>query len=143
MTVFLFAVLLAQPSDKPLRVSWGEPRSLDPHRVITISESRYVSALYEGLTTHEVDGVTVAPGMAKAWSVEGRVWTFTLRDAKWSDGKPVVAEDFVRGWRLGVRGPYGPLFHLFKNVRPFLDGLEADGLIAQIDDFFDADQKRT
>ena len=143
MTAILLSLLLAQESDAALRVSWGEPSSLDPHQAVTLVESRYVSALFEGLTTHEADGVTVAPGMAETWTVEGKVWTFTLREAKWSDGKPVTAEDFVRGWRRGVRGPYGPLFDLFQNVRPFRDGLEADALIAQIDDFSEADRKRT
>ena len=41
------------------------------------------------------------PGVAERWDVspDGRVYTFRLRDARWSDGRPVTARDFVESWR--------------------------------------------
>jgi ABC-type oligopeptide transport system substrate-binding subunit len=72
-----------------------------------------VRALYEGLT--EYDPQTLAPvaGVAARWesSADKRAWTFYLRhDARWSDGAPVTAQDFVRSWRrslhLGERAPH-------------------------------------
>lgn len=125
---------------EPLRVSWGLPTALDPHRTVTLADSRFVTALFEGLTTHEADGVTPAPGMAERWSVsaDGRTWTFTLREARWSNGDPVAAADFVYAWRRALRPgtgcPYVVLFRLIRNVGAWLDAAEADGLLAQLDD---------
>ncbi|EPD0762377.1 ABC transporter substrate-binding protein, partial [Escherichia coli] len=41
------------------------------------------------------------PGVATQWkSNDNRIWTFTLRDnAKWADGTPVTAQDFVYSWQ--------------------------------------------
>ena len=41
------------------------------------------------------------PGMATRWttSPDGLTWTFHLREALWSDGMPVTADDFVFSWR--------------------------------------------
>src|SRR5688500_9924264 len=79
----------------------GMPKSLDPARAFAAPETDVVRAIYEGLT--EVDSKTLEaiPGVAEKWSVsaDGKTWTFTLReDAKWSNGKAVTANDFVRSW---------------------------------------------
>ncbi len=72
-----------------------EPTSLDPHKVSGVPESNLIRQFLEGLTTTDVDGNTVA-GMAESWeSPDNKVWTFKLRDAKWSNGDPVTAGDFV------------------------------------------------
>lgn len=70
------------PSLDPQRVSWG--MWLDS------------SALLEGLVVLNKAGDGVDPGVASEWqpSKDGLTYTFTLRDAKWSDGKPVTAQDF-------------------------------------------------
>lgn len=73
-----------------------EPKTWDPAQNSMSSGSSVISQLYEGLTYAAVDGIQ--PGVAKNWetSEDGLVWTFHLReDAKWSDGKPVSAHDFV------------------------------------------------
>ena len=73
-----------------------EPKTWDPAQNSMSSGSSVISQLYEGLTYAAVDGIQ--PGVAKNWetSEDGLVWTFHLReDAKWSDGKPVTAHDFV------------------------------------------------
>ncbi|MEI9964872.1 MAG: peptide ABC transporter substrate-binding protein [Caulobacteraceae bacterium] len=75
-----------------------------------------------GLTEATADG-KVGPGMATSWetSPDGLVWTFHLRDADWSDGTPVTADDFVAGWRRLLtpqdRRP-GRLPGLFHQERP-------------------------
>ena len=48
---------------------------------------------------YDKDG-KVAPGIAETWEVspDGKTYTFHLRDAKWSDGTPVTAEDFKYAW---------------------------------------------
>lgn len=73
-----------------------EPLSLDPQRAELVTESLVIGDLMMGLTTEAADG-TVIPGMAERWetSADGLTWTFHLRPARWSDGAPVTADDFV------------------------------------------------
>lgn len=54
----------------------------------------------EGLFQVDKDG-NVIPGMAESEEVsaDGKVYTFHLRDAKWSDGQPVTAKDFEFAWK--------------------------------------------
>lgn len=78
-----------------------EPESLDPQRGRTDSEHVVLRDLYEGLTSLDATA-RPAPGAASAWTVspDGRSYTFTLRSGlRWSNGDPVVAEDFVFGLR--------------------------------------------
>ena len=51
--------------------------------------------IYDGLVRPARDGQSYEPALATKWetSADGKTWTFTLRDAKFSDGKPVVAAD--------------------------------------------------
>lgn len=75
----------------------GEPQSLDSAHVQIDIEGFVLKDLFEGLTVHAADG-TIAPGAAESWivSADGTVYTFKLRPtARWSDGTPVTAEDFV------------------------------------------------
>ena len=77
----------------------AEPESLDPHKVSGVPESNLLRQMLVGLTSTDNEGNTVA-GMAEKWeSADNKVWTFTLRDAKWSNGDPVTAEDFVFSMR--------------------------------------------
>ena len=78
----------------------GDPASLDPHKVSGDWENRVVGDLFEGLVTEDRQARPVA-GMAERWEVspDGLTYTFHLRDAKWSDGAPVSADDFVFAFR--------------------------------------------
>lgn len=78
----------------------GEVSSLDPQKIEGVPESNIILNLLEGLTGTDNNG-RVVPGVAESWqNAEGKVWTFTLRsDAKWSNGEPVTADDFVYSWR--------------------------------------------
>ncbi|WP_048306315.1 peptide ABC transporter substrate-binding protein [Halomonas sp. PR-M31] len=80
----------------------GELASFDASQVSGgVWESQVLMDVYEGLVKKAPDG-EILPGMATSWKVseDGKTYTFTMRDgAKWSDGKPVTAEDFVFGWR--------------------------------------------
>lgn len=81
-----------------------EVDTLDPHRSTTIIAGTLFVDLWEGLTAFDAAG-TVVPGTATGWEVsaDGLNWTFHLRDdAKWSDGSPVTAADFVFAWRRAV-----------------------------------------
>ncbi|WP_058369053.1 ABC transporter substrate-binding protein [Psychrobacter sp. ENNN9_III] len=76
-----------------------EPESLDPHKVSGVPESNIGRQIFEGLTNTDADGKTI-PAMATSWeSDDNKVWTFKLRDANWSNGDPVTAEDFAYSMR--------------------------------------------
>jgi len=78
----------------------AEPQTLDPQKANLIDEASVIGDLMMGLTTDAPDAKPI-PGAATHWetSPDGLVWTFHLRDARWSDGHPVTADDFVYGLR--------------------------------------------
>lgn len=75
------------------------PTTLDPNLSNGITDNEFQHVLTEGLT--RTIGGAIRPGIAESWEVseDGTVYTFHLRDANWSDGVPVTAEDFAYGWR--------------------------------------------
>ncbi|TLY86087.1 MAG: hypothetical protein E6K35_09995 [Gammaproteobacteria bacterium] len=78
-----------------------EPDSLDPQKARGFEAQSILRDLCEGLTTLDRTA-SVAPGVASTWGVstDGRVYVFKLRrEARWSNGDPVVAADFVAGLR--------------------------------------------
>jgi oligopeptide transport system substrate-binding protein len=79
----------------------GDPETLDPQKTSTVPESDILMDLFEGLVTYDAKA-NVVPGVAESWieDPEGIVYTFKLRsDAKWSNGDPVKASDFVFSFR--------------------------------------------
>jgi oligopeptide transport system substrate-binding protein len=105
----------------------AEPLSLDPHQASGTWENRIIGDMLQGLTTDDPQGRPI-PGMATEWSTspDGLVWTFKLRDAKWSDGQPVTAEDFVFAWqRIMTTTPpakYASILYVIKNAEKIYDG---------------------
>jgi oligopeptide transport system substrate-binding protein len=79
----------------------GEPETLDVHKTSTVGESHVMRDLYEGLVIKNNKGEMV-PGVAEKWEMadDGKLFRFTLRaNAKWSNGDPVKASDFVFAYR--------------------------------------------
>ncbi len=75
------------------------PITLDPQKSTSIEESNIIRQLFEGLTSTNLKGHTVA-GIAKNWHTkDNKVWIFNLRKAYWSNGDPVTADDFVYSLR--------------------------------------------
>ncbi|MFL6336926.1 MAG: peptide ABC transporter substrate-binding protein [Pyrinomonadaceae bacterium] len=94
----------------------GLPKIFDPARAAAPPDTDAVRALYEGLTEYEPGTLQPAPAVANRWEPAegGRRWTFHLREgARWTNGDPVTAQDFVRSWqrtlRLGERAPHAAL----------------------------------
>ncbi len=78
-------------------VSIGEPASIDPAMASEVEGGQVIRLLFQPLVTLTPD-LQVAPGAATEWSLgdDGVTWTFKLDpDGMYSDGRPVVAEDFV------------------------------------------------
>jgi len=83
------------------RGNGAEPESLDPHGARSEAALTILRDLYEGLTEIGPDG---APKLAAAdrcaISPDGKTYRFHLRSqARWSNGAPLVAEDFAAAWR--------------------------------------------
>ncbi|MBV2183430.1 MAG: peptide ABC transporter substrate-binding protein [Rhizobium sp.] len=99
-TLMVSTMLIAAPAFAETvlhRGNSGEPTSLDYAHISINIEGFIVNDLFEGLTIYGADGAIV-PGAAESWTIsdDGTVYTFKIRDdAKWSDGTPVTAGDFV------------------------------------------------
>lgn len=54
----------------------------------------------EGLVRYNAEGTEIEPAIAESFEIseDQKTYTFKLRDAKWSDGTPVTANDFVFAW---------------------------------------------
>lgn len=98
----ILAILFAVTSyaDNTLRRGIGSQwETLDPQKTFDAGAGYVIDEVYEGLINHDFDGKGI-PGAAEKWDVsdDGKTWTFHLRDhLKWSDGSPVVAQDYVNG----------------------------------------------
>lgn len=95
------AVIGLDPVNASLDIGNGaEPLSLDPHKASGQWENNIIGNLLVGLTTDGPDAAII-PGIAERWetSEDGLTWTFYLRAAQWSDGRPCDAYDFEYAYR--------------------------------------------
>lgn len=116
-----YAEKVTPPPVQEFRWSNGKmPKSFDPALVSASPEADFVRALYEGLTDSEPKTLKPIPAIALKWSSSDdlKTWTFYLRkDAKWSNGETITAQDFVRSWkRLVEMGDQVPQRGLLKNI---------------------------
>ena len=97
-----------------------EPASLSPLKLVGLPELQVLRDLFEGLLTQGPDGKPVA-GVAASWENKGnQFFTFHLRpDARWSNGDPVKAGDFVYGWRKLVDPKEAATFAWFAQLARF------------------------
>lgn len=105
-----------------------EPASLDPAKAVGLPEIQVIRDLFEGLTNQDAKG-NIIPGVATQWqTTDNKTWIFTLRkDAKWSNGEPVTANDFVYSWRRLVDPKIGSTFAWFAE----LAGIQNAGAITK------------
>src|SRR5215472_1640615 len=110
-------------AEKVLRIAnQGEPETLDPQKTSTVVKSNVLRNLFEGLVVMDPKG-NVAPGVAESWnaSEDGITYTFKLRaNAKWSNGDPVTASDFVFSLRRiqdpKTKSQYAEVLYPIKNA---------------------------
>jgi len=79
----------------------GEPDNLDPNRSSFATEAAVIRQVFEPLLVFDKD-LKPVPAAASGYDVsaDGKTYTFHLRQgAKWSDGQPVTAKDFVYSFR--------------------------------------------
>lgn len=92
-----------EPATRTITVALdGEPPNLDSSLTADAISGFVLGHVMEGLLRLDEKN-QLAPGVAERWEISSDGATFWLReDARWSDGKPVTAHDFVYAWRKTV-----------------------------------------
>jgi len=107
----------------------AEPQHLDPHLATSVAAHNILSALLEGLVGEDPKTLKPVPGAAESWKIseDKKTYTFYLRkNAKWHNGDPVTAQDFVYSYRriltpsLGAQ--YASMLHVLKNAKSYHSG---------------------
>jgi oligopeptide transport system substrate-binding protein len=105
-----------------------DPSTLDQQLTVTVAEARLLSDLYQGLVMQDAKGAII-PGVAKSWEIspDGVTYIFKLRDnAKWSNGDPVTASDFVFTFQRimdpQTAAPYANVLFPIKNGEAIATG---------------------
>src|SRR5438105_3940592 len=113
-----------------------EPQTLDPGLEKGQPEYHVTLGLFEGLTVYDPKDLSVKPGIAEKWDVsdDGAVYTFHLRDSKWSNGDPVTARDFEWSWKRVIEPELGSEYveqisSYLKNAKAYFNGVSADGTL--------------
>lgn len=112
----------------------GEPSALDPQLVTGVLELRLMLALFEGLVRYDPETLEPCPAIAERWTVspDGLRYTFFLRkNARWSDGRAITADDFLFSYRRllspKLASPCASLFFApVKNALAFARGEISD-----------------
>lgn len=103
------------------RGNGSQPQGLDPHRTEGVPDANVQRDLFESLVVEAPDGTPI-PGNARHWEIseDGLVYTFHLRpEARWSNGDPVTAEDWLFSLRRAVDPATGSKYSMM--LRPILN----------------------
>jgi oligopeptide transport system substrate-binding protein len=111
-----------------------EPRTLDPQTAQGTPEHHVIMALDEGLVENDRDDqAKEIPGLADRWehNADYSLWKFHLRDnAKWSNGDPVRAQDFIFSYKriltATLGAPYIDALYILKGARDYAEGRITD-----------------
>ncbi|HWA25898.1 MAG TPA: peptide ABC transporter substrate-binding protein [Lacunisphaera sp.] len=111
----------------------AEPQELDPQLISAYTDQNIAVALFEGLCALDERTSQPVPAAAANWDVsaDGLTYTFHLRPtAKWSNGEPLTAQDFVMSWRRvlapSLAAEYAYLLYPLKNAAALNTGRLAD-----------------
>lgn len=120
-------------ADQTLRINLSaEPPTFDPAQAQDSQANTVLKLMYEGLTRMDESG-QVIPAAAESWDIDGTKYTFHLRkDATWSNGDPVTANDFVFAWERVLSpntdpaAPYAYQLYYLKNAQEYNEGTITD-----------------
>jgi oligopeptide transport system substrate-binding protein len=128
LAVLLSLVGCTAKQDNIVKVNIGaEPQTLDPRKARDLQAMTIAKMFFEGLTRINIEN---KPELAIAKKVDvtedGKIYTFTLRPAKWTSGESVTAHDFVYAWTktLDPHFPADQAFQLYvvKNAKAAKEG---------------------
>jgi oligopeptide transport system substrate-binding protein len=99
--------VITPPAGQTMRyITGAEPESLDPQMSSGQPEARIAIAMFEGLLEYNPKTLEPIPGIAERWTNNGDKSEFVFflrRNAKFSNGDPITARDFVYTIRRGLR----------------------------------------
>ena len=77
-----------------------DPATLDPNLAQDSQSTAVLTSVHRGLAYIDKD-LNIVPELAESWEVsdDAKTFTFRLKDAKYSNGDPIVAADYVYGWK--------------------------------------------
>ena len=117
------------PDGQTLRyISGSEPESLDPQVSSGQPEARLHVGLYDGLTEYHPETAQPIPALAERWepNADNSAFTFHLRQAQWSNGDSITAEDFVYSLRRGLAPEFASriayLAYYIKGAQAYNEG---------------------
>jgi oligopeptide transport system substrate-binding protein len=90
--------------------------NLDPRTLLSTNHQAVQIAIFDSLVRSK--GADIVPAAAEKWEIsgDGKTYTFHLRDAKWSDGKAVTAQDFVDAFvRMFKTSPASSIYDAIQN----------------------------
>lgn len=134
--LLMLAVAASVLSDRPAPpadfafINRGDVNILDPQRMSWMQDLRVARLVFEPLVRNDTlsRDFDVIPGVAERWDIseDQLVYTFHLRpDAKWTNGSPVTAHDFIYAWRRillpDIAGDYFKLFTKIVGGQQFYD----------------------
>jgi oligopeptide transport system substrate-binding protein len=106
-----------------------EPEGLDPHIVTGVTENYVLLSLFEGLTKLNPKTLAVEPGVALSWDIapDGKRYTFHLNPAaRWSNGDPVTAADFLFAYERiltpAMGAPYAYMLYSIRGAKAYNTG---------------------
>jgi oligopeptide transport system substrate-binding protein len=104
-------------------------QGVDPATTTGMPEYHIIMALFEGLVSKDPQTLDTIPGVADRWTIsdDGMKYEFHIRDnAKWSNGQPMTAQDFVDSWHRSLMPALGNEYidslFVFKNAEKFYKG---------------------
>ncbi len=109
-------------SNNVLRLGYGsEVETLDPIKTVFGADILCQGMMYSRLLRANPDRSKVGPGLAESWEIsdDGLRYTFHLREAKFSDGSPITAEDVAFSWhrmRFQKDSAYNAPFQPLKEI---------------------------
>lgn len=109
-----------------------EPQTIDPALITGQADGRIASALFEGLTARNAQGIS-EPAAAESWDIspDGKSYTFHMRHGLfWSNGDPLTAHDFEQSWRRvlepATHSRYTEIMFFIKNAEKYQAGQLTD-----------------
>ncbi len=122
-------------ADQTLKINLSsEPPTFDPQQAQDSTSNAILKLMYEGLTRQNAETGQAEEGVAESWdiSADGLVYTFHLRDSKWSNGDAVTANDFAYAWQRVLdpnaeqAAPYAYQLYYIKGAEDFNTGKITD-----------------
>ncbi|MGG1658542.1 peptide ABC transporter substrate-binding protein [Brevibacillus sp. NRS-1366] len=113
--------------EQVLRLNMEEPATLDPTYAEDTTSGAVIRAIYDGLTRLDENGEPInSLAQDMKLSDDKLTYTFTLRDAKWTNGEPVTAHDFEFSWKHALDpktgSPASYNYYSIKNAQAFTSG---------------------